>query len=79
MATLRLRIPDYLHKMAREVAKTEGISVNQLITLAVAEKLSALATESYLEERAKRGSREKYEAALAKVSDVEPEEYNRLD
>lgn len=79
MATLRLRIPDYLHKMAREVAKTEGISVNQLITLAVAEKLSALATESYLEERAKRGSREKYEAALAKVSDVEPEEYDRLD
>lgn len=79
MATLRLRIPDYLHKMAREVAKTEGISVNQLITLAVAEKLSALATESYLEERAKRGSREKYEAALAKVPDVEPEEYDRLD
>ncbi|MCL4265845.1 MAG: toxin-antitoxin system HicB family antitoxin [Anaerolineae bacterium] len=79
MATLHLRIPDYLHKMAREVAKTEGISVNQLITLAVAEKLSALATESYLEERAKRGSREKYEAALAKVSDVEPEEYDRLD
>lgn len=79
MATLRLRIPDYLHKMAREVAKTEGISVNQLITLAVTEKLSALATESYLEERAKRGSREKYEAALAKVPDVEPEEYDRLD
>lgn len=79
MATLRLRIPDYLHKMAREVAKTEGISVNQLITLAVAEKLSALATESYLEERAKRGSREKYEAAMTKVSDVEPEEYDRLD
>lgn len=79
MATLRLRIPDYLYKLACEVAKTEGISVNQLITLALAEKLSALATESYLEERAKRGSREKYEAALAKVSDVEPEEYDRLD
>jgi hypothetical protein len=36
-------------------------------------------TEEYLAERAKRGSREKYEAMLAKVPDVEPEEYDRLD
>jgi hypothetical protein len=32
----------------------------------------------YLEERAKRGSREKFEAALAKLPDVEPESYDRL-
>jgi hypothetical protein len=38
-----------------------------------------LMTEEYLAERAKRGSREKYEAMLAKVPDVEPEEYDRLD
>ena len=79
MTTLSLRLPDYLHKSVRELAQREGISINQLITLAIAEKMSALMTEEYLLERAARGSREKYDAVLAKVPDVEPEEYDRLD
>ena len=79
MSTLSLRLPDYLHKGIRELAQREGISINQFITLAVAEKLSALTTEDYLAERAKRGSRAKYEAVLAKVPDVEPEPYDQLD
>ena len=40
--------------------------------------MSALSTETYLEERARRGSGEKFEQALAKVPDVEPEEHDRL-
>jgi hypothetical protein len=52
--------------------------MNQLITLALAEKISALMTEEYLEKRARRGSREKFERAMAKVAKVEPEEYDRL-
>lgn len=39
---------------ARKVAETEGVALNQLINVAVAEKLSALRTESYFEERAAR-------------------------
>jgi len=54
------------------------VSVNQLITLASAEKLSALMAEDYLEMRARRGDRAKFEAAMAKAPDVEPEEYDRL-
>jgi hypothetical protein len=38
------------------LAEKESVSINQLITLALAEKLSALMTEDYLEERAKRGN-----------------------
>lgn len=72
MTAISLRLPDSLHKIARELAQDEGISMNQLITLALAEKVSALATESYLEERAARGDRAQFEAALAKVADVEP-------
>ena len=44
---------------------------------AIAEKIAALMTDGYLKERAKRGSRAKYEAILAKVPDVEPEVYDR--
>ena len=40
--------------------------------------MSALATVEYLEERARRGSRQKFEAVLANVPDVEPEEYDKL-
>jgi len=46
--------------------------------LALAEKVSALMTEDYLAERAKRGSRRKFRRVLAKVPDVEPEERDRL-
>ncbi|MDZ7970146.1 MAG: hypothetical protein RM368_35300 [Nostoc sp. DedSLP03] len=45
---------------------------------AVAEKIAALTTEIYLKELAKRGSREKYDAILAKVPNIEPESYDRL-
>jgi hypothetical protein len=62
----------------QELAKREGITIEQFIATAVAEKMAVLMTESYLKERATRGNREKYEAALAQVPDVEPEEYDRL-
>ena len=78
MSTLSLRLPASLHKEARKLAKQEGISINQLITTALAEKMSALMTVEYLEERAARGSRERFEAVLAKIPDVEPEDYDRL-
>ncbi len=79
MSALSLRLPNSLHRRARELAEREGISINQLIATALAEKMSALMTEEYLEQRARRGSREKFLAALAKVPDVEPEPYDRRD
>ena len=78
MSTISLRLPASLHKSVRELAKKEDVSINQLITTALAEKLSALMTVEYLEERAKRGSRRKFEHAMAKVRDVKADEYDEL-
>jgi hypothetical protein len=78
MSAISLRLPESLHDAVRELAKRENVSMNQLITLALAEKISALMTEEYLAERAARGSREKFERAMLKVADVEPEERDRL-
>jgi hypothetical protein len=78
VSTISLRLPDSLHEAVRELAAREKISINQLITLALAEKLSALMTEEYLEERARRGDKARFERALAKVADVEPAEHDRL-
>ena len=78
MSTISLRLPDSLHKHARAMAQKDGISINQFIASAVAEKMSALDTQNDLEQRAKRGSLAKFRAAMAKVPDVEPAEYDRL-
>ncbi|MBI2504894.1 MAG: toxin-antitoxin system HicB family antitoxin [Candidatus Latescibacteria bacterium] len=78
MSALSVRLPDSLHQRVRELAVREGVSINQLIATALAEKMSALMTADYLEERARRGSRAKFLAALAQVPDVEPEPYDRL-
>ncbi len=78
MSTISLRLPESLHNMARELAHKENVSINQLITLALSEKISALMTEEYLTKRAQRGSREKFHRALAKVADVEPEARDRI-
>jgi predicted transcriptional regulator len=78
MSALSVRLPESLHRKLGELAEREGISINQLINSAVAEKMSALMTEEYLEARAARGTRRKFVAALAKVADIEPEETDRV-
>lgn len=78
MSVLSLRLPKSLYNQMRELAETEGVSMNQFATLAIAEKIATLMTVDYLEARAKRGSREKLLAVLAKAPDVEPEEYDKL-
>jgi hypothetical protein len=78
MSTLSLRLPDSLHRRVKELAAEEGISINQFVATAVAEKMSALMTEDYLQERAARGSRARYEEALSRVPDVEPDPRDRL-
>ena len=67
MSTLSIRLPDSLHVKARELAKRDNISLNQMVAAALAEKVSALTTEEYLENRAKRGSRKKFLRALART------------
>lgn len=79
MSTISLRLSESLHERVRELAQREGVSINQLIHSAVAEKISALLTEEYLENRAKRGSRRKFDKALRKVRNVKPDAADRLE
>ena len=74
MSTISLRLPDSLHERVRKLAKEDNISINQFVATALAEKMSALLTEEYLSERAKKGSKKKFRVALSKVKNVAPEE-----
>lgn len=78
MSTVSLNLPESLYKQVCKLAQQDGISLNQFIATAVAEKVAALTTVEYLRERAKRGSLEKFEAVLAKVPDAEPGPHDRL-
>jgi hypothetical protein len=78
MSIIKIKLPDSLHDLTRELATRENISMNQLVILALAEKMSALMTEDHLEKRARRGDHKKIAKALAEVADIEPEEQDRL-
>ena len=78
MSTLSLRLPESIHKKVRELAKEEGVSINQFVATALAEKLSALMTAEYLEARGKKGTRKSYEKVLKKVKDRPPESGDEL-
>jgi uncharacterized protein (DUF1778 family) len=78
MSTLSLRIPKSLHEQIRQLAKREGVSINQFVASAAAEKMSALLTEEYIEARAKRANLKKFQKVLKKIPDSEPEDYDRI-
>jgi hypothetical protein len=78
MSAISIRLPESLHRKVREVAKRDKVSINHMITLAVAEKLSALETEGYLGNRSRRASKGKFQKALRKVSSREPDTRDRI-
>jgi hypothetical protein len=56
----------------KDIARREGVSINQFISSAVAEKISAILTEEYLMIRAQRAKPEDLKKILDRVPDREP-------
>jgi len=67
MSALSLRLPNSIHRHIKEIASKEGVSINQFISSAVSEKISAITTENYLVERAKRAKRKEFTEILNNV------------
>jgi hypothetical protein len=72
MSTMTIQMPESLARQLRECAAKEGVTVDQLLSSAAAEKLSALKTIEYLRERARRAKREDFAAFLDASPDVPP-------
>ncbi len=79
MHTVRLRLPESVHTLLKVVAEREGVSINQLIMTAVAEKMTALLSAENLAERAARGDRSAFDRALAKVPGVTARQDDRME
>ncbi|MDT5123412.1 MAG: hypothetical protein QOC96_2894 [Acidobacteriota bacterium] len=71
-------VPDSLLKQVRELAEKEGVTLEQFISSAIAEKAAAWITVEYLEQRAARSSEKKFREALSKVPDIEPDDEDRM-
>lgn len=62
--TYPLRLPKSLKEEVVKMAKRDGTSLNQFISMAVAEKISALETEEFFRERTKRADLKMFEEIL---------------
>jgi len=79
MTQINITIPDSIYNGVQALASKENISIDQFVALALGEKMSALMTEDYLLQRAKRGQRDKFLAVLDAAPDVEPIEEDKID
>ncbi len=71
-SNVALRLQTSLLEEAKRVAASEGVALNQLINVAVAEKVSALRTESYFQTRAGRANLEETVKILERTGRNKP-------
>jgi hypothetical protein len=67
-----LRLPASLKAAAEEVARADGATLNQFIVTAVAEKLSAMKTAAYFQERAAQGDIAAFDRFMAREGGEPP-------
>jgi hypothetical protein len=72
MKALELNMPDDVYEKLENLALHDHQSVNAFAQRKLEEFARALEEFGELERRAQRGSREKFQAAMAKVPDVAP-------
>jgi hypothetical protein len=66
ISTYPLRLPVSIKNEAESLAAAEGISLNQFVAAAVAEKVAALRTVSYFAERRGRADREAFDRLMSR-------------
>ena len=77
--TFPLRLPESIKRAAQELAGEDGVSLNQFIATAVAEKVSALNTAAYFRERAARADRAEFDRVLARLGSLPPREGDEIE
>ena len=76
MSTLSIRIPDSIHEIVKQISKDDNISINQFISSAITEKVTAMETENYLSQRSLLGNKKTFTDILKKVPKIKPETFD---
>ena len=72
MTTIQAQVPEPLARQVAELAKQENVSLDQIVSVALAYQVSAWRKRDIISERAKRGSWDKFDQVMSKVRDVPP-------
>jgi len=78
MSELTINLPESLADRLKQLAEKDKVNPEEFVVIAVAEKIASLATIDYLESRARRANIDNFEKILAKIPDVESEEYDKI-
>jgi hypothetical protein len=83
-AVMQLRLPQSVKSAVARLAKLDGVSMNQMIATAVAEKIAVLEAATFFEERAKRADYAAFDrimnrtgGELPREGDEQPTEFPR--
>ncbi len=72
MSSLTVHLPESIRAAVEALARRDGISADQLLATAAAEKVSALKTVEFLRAEASQGRVEDWEFVLSRVPDRPP-------
>ena len=77
-AVFQLRLPQSMKAAVERLAKQDGVSMNQMIASAVAEKVSALETSDFFEKRAARADKEAFRRIMNREGREPPRKGDEL-
>ena len=78
-STYPLRLPRSVKAEVERMAKADGVSVNQFVATAVAEKLAALSTAEFFAERRARADFDAFDRIMARRDGAPPQDDDKLD
>ncbi len=73
-STYPLRLPNSLRAGVERASKRDGVSINQFVSLAVAEKIAVLEAETYFAERKARSDLPAFDRIMARKTGEPPRE-----
>lgn len=77
--TFPLRLSESIRRAAEDLARQDGVSLNQFVATAVAEKVSALHTATYFRRRAAQADRAKFDQVLARLGGLPPRNGDEIE
>jgi hypothetical protein len=77
--TFPLRLPESIRRAAEDLARADGVSLNQFVATAVAEKVSALSAATYLRDRAAHADRARFDRVLGRLGSLPPRQGDEIE
>lgn len=78
MSTVSIEIPETIRSRVEHIAHADGLSVDDFITSVLSQRIAVADADSYVRNRARKGSADKLIELLNKAPDVQPDSFDQL-